>query len=156
MTDKKDVDLAASIVSAIATHAVDAYPDECCGFVVRHGEKQQVMRVTNIQDARHADDPRHFPRTSATAYTMGPDSLPVLIAHDRGDLRIEAIYHSHPEHGAYFSAEDCKLATAWGEPLYPDVAQIVVSVCGRQVKQMRIYRWDRSAQAFAEGQLEAI
>ncbi len=87
---------------------------------------------------------------------MGPDAVPLLIAQERGGLVIEAIYHSHPGHEAYFSAEDCKLATPWGEPAYPDTAQIVVSVCDGQTPEMKAYRWDGSTREFAEVRLRLV
>jgi proteasome lid subunit RPN8/RPN11 len=156
MTDTKDVELTASTASDIAAHAADAHPEECCGFVVRRGGEQCVARVTNIQNALHADDPQHFPRTAATAYTMGPNAVPLLIAHERGDLVIEAIYHSHPGHEAYFSAEDCRLATPWGEPTSPDTAQIVVSVCAGRTTEMKAFRWNGETREFTEVRLRLV
>ena len=76
---------------------------------------------------------------------MGPEAAPVLVDHDRGRLRILAIYHSHPQHDAYFSAEDSKQATIWDEPSYPDAAQIVVSVFDGKVQGGEGVRLGRGA-----------
>ncbi len=131
-------------------HALETFPHECCGLVVSRGERLEVIRVTNIQNDKHAEDPEHFPRTAEIAYTMGPEAAPVLVAHDKGDLVLRAVYHSHPQHDAYFSAEDKKQATVWDEPSYPDAAQIVISVYDRQVKEAKAFQWDSTVGDFVE------
>ena len=141
---------------AIAAHALETFPEECCGIVVRKGERQEVVRVTNVQNEKHAGDPERGPRTAATAYTMGPEAAPALIAHERGELTIEAVYHSHPQRDAYFSAEDKKQATVWDEPSYPDAAQIVVSVYDRKVKEIKAFCWDADGRDFVEGDLHVL
>lgn len=127
----------------MTAHARECYPDECCGMVVERGGREQVVRVSNIQNEMHAKDPEQFPRTARTAYTMGPDAAPVLLAAERGELHLLAFYHSHPEHDAYFSAEDRKQAFGgWEEPTYPQARQIVISVYGGEVKDTAAFAWD--------------
>ncbi len=140
----------AAILDALRTHARASFPDEACGFVVERAGRLEAVRVTNIQDRRHAEDPVRFPRTAATAYTMGDEAVPVLIGHDRGTLTIRAIYHSHPQHAAYFSAEDKRQATVWDEPSYPDAAQLVFSVIDGEVRDAKAFRWDAAACDFVE------
>ena len=89
-------------------------------------------------------------RTAEIAYTMGSEAAPVLVDHDRGRLRIVAIYHSHPQHDAYFSAEDRKQATIFDEPSYPDAAQIVVSVYDGEVKAVKAFGWNDARRDFEE------
>lgn len=138
------------LLTEITAHAVECFPHECCGFVVRHGDDLAVVRVTNVQNQKHAQDPEHFPRTAETAYTMGPESVPITIDHDRGRLVIDAIYHSHPQHDAYFSPTDRKQATVWDEPSYPNAAQIVVSVYDRTVKEVKAFGWVAGKHDFVE------
>jgi [CysO sulfur-carrier protein]-S-L-cysteine hydrolase len=152
----QDVELTAANFSAITAHAVEAYPYECCGLVIRRENRQEVVRATNIQQTRHAEDPERFPRTAETGYTMGPDVLPILVSHDRGNLIIEAVYHSHPEHDAYFSAEDRKQALVWHEPTYPDAGQIVVSLHDGQVKEAKAYRWNVNTRQFVDAPLRVL
>lgn len=142
------------IIDQLTAHAVATYPEECCGFVVERDGRLAVVRVTNIQNQQHAANPEHFPRTAAIAYTMGPEAAPVLVDHDRGRLVIRAIYHSHPKHAAYFSAEDKKQATVWDEPSYPDAVQIVMSVIDGEVRDLKAFRWTDSARDFAEVELQ--
>jgi proteasome lid subunit RPN8/RPN11 len=137
-------------MNEIYADAVACFPHEACGFVVERGGTIEVVRVTNVQNARHAEDPEAFPRTAEIAYTMGSEAAPVLVDHDRGRLRIVAIYHSHPQHDAYFSAEDRKQATIFDEPSYPDAAQIVVSVYDGEVKAVKAFGWNDARRDFEE------
>ncbi len=143
-----------TIVDALRAHAVSTFPEECCGIVVEHQGQLSVVRVTNAQNQKHAEYPGQFPRTAATAYTMGPEAAPVLVAHERGTSTIYAIYHSHPQHAAYFSAEDKRQATVWDEPSYPDAVQIVLSVIDGEVRDVKAFRWDEAARDFLEGALQ--
>ena len=144
-----------SIFDPILADARAAFPHEACGFIVERGGRTEVVRVTNVQNDKHAENPEAFPRTAEIAYSMGPEAVPILIGHDRGELVIRAIYHSHPQHAAYFSAEDKKQATVWDEPSYPDATQIVVSVIDGEVRDVKAFRWQEAARDFLEVPLEA-
>lgn len=146
--------LTRSLLDAIRADARAGFPNEACGFVVERDGRLEVVRVTNIQDQKHAEHPEQFPRTAATAYTMGPEAAPILVGHDRGALTIRAIYHSHPQHAAYFSAEDKLQATVWDEPSYPDATQIVVSVIDGEVRDAKAFRWQEAVRDFVEVPLE--
>ena len=141
-------------LAAIQAHARAAYPDECCGMIIERDGREEVVRVTNVQNQLHAQDPEQFPRTAAIAYTMGPEAAPILMRAERGELRLRAIYHSHPEHEAYFSAEDRKQAFGgWEEPNYPDAAQIVMSVRHREVRATKVFVWDARVRDFVETEI---
>jgi proteasome lid subunit RPN8/RPN11 len=140
--------ITAASQAAIAAHAAAGYPDEACGFVVQRAGAEEVVPVANVQNERHAADPTL--RDARTAYTMGKDAVPIVTGHERGDLVIHAIFHSHPDHDAYFSAEDRKQATVWDEPSYPDAGQIVVSVRDGEVKAMKAFAWDAALRDYRE------
>jgi len=148
------VTLSEASLAALHAHARDAYPDECCGFVVERDGSDEVVRVSNIQNELHAKDPHQYPRTAATAYTMGREQFAVIDGVERGQLVLRAIYHSHPEHDAYFSAEDRKQALGpWDEPNYPEAAQIVLSVRNQAVAAVKVFVWDAAAQDFVTADL---
>lgn len=146
--------IARALLDEIHAQAQRAFPDEACGFVVERAGACSVAPVSNVQNQKHAESPQQFPRTAATAYTMGPEAAPILVGHDRGALVIRAIYHSHPQHAAYFSAEDRAQATVWDEPSYPDAAQLVVSVIDGAVRDTKAFGWDAAAGDFVELTLE--
>ncbi len=143
--------LSRAVLEDMHAHACSTYPEECCGILVERGGRQEIVRVTNVQNALHAEDPALFPRTAATAYTMGPEAAGVLIAADRGELVLRAFYHSHPDHDAYFSAEDRAQALGGGdEPYYPEAHQVVMSVRAGVVGATRMYAWDAAARDFVD------
>ncbi|MGD9762741.1 MAG: Mov34/MPN/PAD-1 family protein [Candidatus Binatia bacterium] len=144
-----------SILDELFAHARSTFPEECCGILIERGAGVEAVRVTNVQNAKHAEHPESFPRTATTAYTMGPEAAPILVAHDKGELTIRAIYHSHPQHAAYFSAEDRAQATVWDEPSYPEAAQIVISVIDGTVRDAKAFRWDAAVREFVEVPLRA-
>ena len=69
---------------------------------------------------------------------------------ERRGLVFKALYHSHPDHDAYFSAEDKACATPFGEPTYPDTAQIVISVMNGDVGRVAVYAWSPDAGDYVE------
>ena len=141
-------------MAELEAHARAAYPDECCGMVIERDGAQTVVRVSNIQNELHAQDPIQFPRTAAIAYTMGREAAPVLLAAERGEVRLRAIYHSHPDHDAYFSVEDRTQAIGgWDEPNYPDAGQIVLSVRDRTVRAVKAFVWDAARRDYVEVEL---
>jgi proteasome lid subunit RPN8/RPN11 len=138
-------------LAAMEAHALATYPDECCGMITECGGRQEVVQVANIQDELHARDPVQFPRTGRMAYNMGSECVPVLIAAGRGELRLLAFYHSHPDHDAYFSAEDKTQALGGGEePSYGDAAHIVLAVRAGTVGAAKAFAWDAAARDFVE------
>jgi proteasome lid subunit RPN8/RPN11 len=144
-----EVRLKAASFADIKLHALEAYPNECCGIIIERDGREEVVRVTNLQDDLHAKDPAQFPRTAATAYTMGAEAAPVLLAAERGELCLRAFYHSHPEHDAYFSEEDRKQAFGgWA------AGQIVISVYGREVRNTAAFVWDEQARDFVHADLD--
>lgn len=136
--------LAEHVWSEIRAHAEETYPEECCGLVVVREGTPQVVRIRNVQNELHARDPEAFPRTAKTAYSMDyKEVAPLLEAAYQGEIEIVAFYHSHPDHDAYFSAEDRAAAQGWlDDPNYAKAAQLVVSVKQGTVVDVQAYAWD--------------
>ncbi len=136
----------------IREHAVAAYPNEACGVLVRMPDgRPAVRRMANIQEEMHAKLPEHFTRTAKTAYCWDQaeiDQLEELRA--SGDHKLLAIYHSHPDHGAYFSDTDQAAATPFGEPTYPEAVQLVISVVEAEPREFRIFSWSEAEHVYVE------
>jgi proteasome lid subunit RPN8/RPN11 len=133
----------------IRLHAQDEFPDECCGVVLSNGVTDRVQRLRNIQNELHSRDPKTHPRTAAIAYNMDVKVLDsLLLEASKIGFALKAIYHSHPNHDAYFSPEDRAAATPFGEPTYPDAVQIVVSIYDRVVKNIVAFAWSDARQDF--------
>lgn len=143
-------------LAAMHAHAEEAFPEECCGVLFASPGGQIVRRMTNIQNRLHAADPVRHPRDARTAYQMDTHELyEVSRTGDEPGWGIVLFYHSHPSHGAYFSPTD-KAQALWGdpadggEPAYPGVAYVVLSVYERTVRNLKAYAWDESARDFLE------
>ena len=61
---------------------------------------------------------------------------------------VKAIVHSHTDHDAYFSEEDRLVACPWGEPMFPGVSYIIVSVWGKKFKEVNEFYWDERQKDF--------
>ncbi|MCH8293547.1 M67 family metallopeptidase [Candidatus Poribacteria bacterium] len=145
------LELRGETLDEIYAHAREEFPDECCGVILSSGDVEFVRRCRNVQNERHAEDPETYPRDARTAYLMAPDDLIKIHKESETENRpIKAFYHSHPNHDAYFSEKDKADATAWGEPMYPDAAYIVISIYDRVVKTKEAFAWSDTAGDFVE------
>jgi len=150
--------LASTVWDRLVGHAVAEYPNECCGILIRDpAGAVEVARIRNIQDEMHAQDPARYPRTARTAYAGHPADLKEALERaEQPGFALLAFYHSHPDQAAYFSEEDVAQATPFGEPSYPDAAQIVVSVFARQVKEAKAFTWMGERSAYVEAELSIV
>jgi proteasome lid subunit RPN8/RPN11 len=141
----------------ISRHALETFPEECCGIVLSNGKTDDVRRCTNIQNLLHAHDPEAYTRDATTAYTMDIKELELVMREaENTGARIKAFYHSHPGHEPYFSQEDKAFASPFGEPTFPETAQIVVSIYDRVVRRVRAYMWGADKKDFVEVPLKKI
>jgi len=119
---------------------------EVCGFVVQRGGALHVERIPNLADRYHAVDPEHFPRTSRDSYLM--DAKEQLRVHREIEAwggEIAAVWHSHVETGAYFSAKDHADAVLDGAPAVPGAEYLVLGIRGGRVAEVKRFRWDGTA-----------
>ncbi|KWT82481.1 Mov34/MPN/PAD-1 family protein [Candidatus Magnetominusculus xianensis] len=137
-----------TVLDEIFRHALEAYPEECCGVIINgtvDGEERQVVRrFQNIQNYLHKEDPLRYPFTASIAYTVDrkeADSVFALIKENGQTLA--AFYHSHPDHPAFFSEEDKAAQTVFGEPEFPEVAQIVISLTKRSISGINCFKWNQ-------------
>src|SRR3990167_6602967 len=131
------------------------YPEEACGIVVgevgSHLVATQVIACRNLQNELHQSDPKRYPRDAKTAYVIDPKEIERIVqeARDKGEA-IVSMFHSHPEHDVYFSKEDRDMAAPWGEPLFPHMSYIVISVVGGEVKGESEFYWDLDSKEYVE------
>ena len=141
----------------ISRHAIETFPEECCGVILHKGKTDDVRRCQNIQNDLHTLDSKTYPRNATIAYAMDLKELESIIHEaETTGAKIKAFYHSHPNHEAYFSQEDRAFATPFGEPTYPESAQIVMSIYDRVVKRISAYVWAQEKKDFVEIPVEKI
>ncbi len=140
----------------MAAQAEREFPSECCGFIIGDASVEEVRPICNIQNEKHAADPLTFQRDARTAYLMDPkEHLAVLKEIDQRKLQLKAIYHSHPDHDAYFSATDRAQACSFdaSEPDYPETGYIVMSVRDGKFLCAAAFLWDAEQKDFVEAEL---
>ena len=142
----------------IHLHAVEEYPYECCGIVVGNPDDNQdnvVYRCENIQNKLHEKDPENFTRDARTAYNISALELQKLLseASSKGWV-FKVLYHSHPEHDAYFSQEDTRMALFDEEtPIYPGTQYLVVSVYSEKVRDQALFGLNSETKTFERNPL---
>ncbi len=139
-----------AMLQEMLAHAEKAYPQEACGVITGVGTRlTRLTRCRNAQDELHAQDPEHYPRSSRDGYNIDSSEMfEILRGADARGEEIKIIYHSHVDAGAYFSQEDKQAATWDGEPTYPDVAYIVISVMAGTPESASLYRWNADRRDF--------
>jgi proteasome lid subunit RPN8/RPN11 len=99
--------------------------------------------LENLADRYHALDPVEYPRTSRDAFMVNEVKLSKLVreAENSGEKWL-ALYHSHIDCGAYFSAEDKRFAAPDNVPVFPHLYQLVVDAREDRIVEARAFRWD--------------
>ncbi len=129
-----------SVVRAIEDHAREAYPEECCGFLLGHGSDPRT-----VEEARRARNVA--PEDRARRYVIDP--LENLHADDvagRKGLELIGIYHSHPDHPAAPSEFDRSRATSW-------YTYLILSIVDRTPKELTAWRFVETANVFRPEEL---
>lgn len=141
------------LLKTIFAQVEKEYPHESCGMIMSPvaspDELARLRPCQNAQNKYHGLDPENFPRTSKTAYFIDPKELLAIqreLRENRETIRI--IYHSHIDAESYFSDEDKRIALSEGQPAYPGVDYLVVSVYGGRIKDYHLYHWDAERKDF--------
>jgi proteasome lid subunit RPN8/RPN11 len=133
-------------------HALEEYPSECCGIIAGLTDKTDydvLFRCTNIQNKLHEMDPKTYTRDAKTAYNIDPKELLKIFREiESKGIMLKTFYHSHPDHDAYFSDEDKKMALFDDEPTYPEAKHLVVSVYNNIIKGESLFEWSSKAKSF--------
>jgi len=154
---KGELQLPAAVLSELQAHALETYPEECCGFVSGPADEplrlSKAVREVNEANKFHKLDPVTFPRTARTYFKI--NELRAARAFDQGDKSgepIKVIYHSHCDAGAYFSAEDAATFAADGTLMWP-CAFIVVSVQAGKIAETKLWVHKPGTNDFSESSL---
>lgn len=135
------------ILARIYAHAREGYPEEVCGLLIGPRAEPRVDEARsceNVQNRRHAEDPAAYPRTAREAYLLS-DADTFLVARSQdGERPVKVIYHSHVDHGAYFSATDRAAATFDGEPAYRGMEYLVVDARADGIGGAKLFAWDEA------------
>ncbi len=154
---QRDLQISSYVLDMMILRAEKEYPNEACGIVIGPKGIQKaigVFPIRNIQDELHAQDPQRYPRPAKTAYQMDPQEVKIVEKEAASkDFEIKLFYHSHPDHGVYFSEEDKAIACPWGEPSFPDVGHVVISVEKGKAVAASEFFWNPEKKDFEERKL---
>ncbi|MBF0275141.1 MAG: Mov34/MPN/PAD-1 family protein [Nitrospinae bacterium] len=151
MKNKKIKELIQHHQLAMEKESTACYPSEACGFIIASETESEFIPCENLQDKMHAYDPETFPRDSKTAYYISPKKfMDSMKQGEKTGKKISVIFHSHPDHEAYFSEEDQKAAQLDGEPVYPDIVHHVISIKQGVPDTSKTFCWNNSLKEFNE------
>lgn len=127
----------------IHRHAVDTWPEECCGLLVGRGTDPRT-----VTEARAAGNVHPPPREAR--YTIDPLAVLHLDRELRGgDLEHLGFYHSHLNSPPEPSAFDRERA-------WPGYSYLILSVTERSPGAMRSWRFDAGRKAFEEESVSVL
>lgn len=115
-------------MEAMIEDAVQAYPDECCGFVygLENGKERQVVQSQAVHNAKEGDKRRRF--------EIAPgDYMQAEQWADEYGLQLLGVYHSHPDHLPVPSETD-RLAAQ------PYFSYLILSVSEKQFAGLRSWQ----------------
>lgn len=126
-----------SVLDQIRAHAIETYPDECCGFLVgRHEGRDRI-----VTEARRAQNVS--PDSRRSQYRIDNDLTRRTEAEFRvGPLRIVGFYHSHPEYPSVPSETDRR--SAW-----PYYVYAILGLTDREPSEFTAWRLEDDTQTFA-------
>ncbi len=131
-------------------HARECYPEECCGLIAgpSDGGAERVIRCRNVQSQRQSQGESEL--GARHAFWMDErELLDALRAIEANGHALKLIYHSHVDTAAYLSNTDVRAALdPEGEPLWPGVGQLVVSVRDGRVGEAGLFEWDPGEHGF--------
>jgi len=129
------IEIPRPVVRRIEDHAREAYPEECCGFLLG-----SAARHRRVVDARRAKNVAVDHRTRRYAI----DPLELLHADDEArakHLDLIGIYHSHPNHPAEPSEFDRSRAAGW-------YSYVILLIDDRTPAGMTCWRFDDTKDQF--------
>jgi proteasome lid subunit RPN8/RPN11 len=129
------IEIPVRVIRDIEGHAREAFPEECCGFLIGHeGEPRRVLEARRAKNMATEDRVRR--------YVIDPLELLHTDGEARGrGLDVVGIYHSHPNHPAAPSEFDRSRATPW-------YTYVILSIVDRKPREMTAWRFDDSMKRF--------
>jgi proteasome lid subunit RPN8/RPN11 len=140
----KQCHISRSWIEAVRKHGEETFPEECCGVLVGHTDRERgrtvVARALPADNVRE-DAARH------NRFLIEPRRILQIQKEARSDeLEIVGYYHSHPDHPAVPSDFD-------REHAWPDQSYVIVSVREGRAGDQRSWRLADDRSRFLEERL---
>lgn len=137
------------VLEAIYAHAIAAFPDECCGYLVgaEPGAVDAAVTCRNAQaDGEHPIAPG---RGADTGFVIAGAELLGFARSFDGVRPARVVYHSHTSGRAYLSEVDRRMAASDAGPAYP-VQHVVIGVADRAITEVAQFAWSDAARDYIE------
>ncbi len=122
----------------IIRHALETYPEECCGLLVgkKEDNKKVVTKVIRSKNVYIGDRRRR--------YVVDPlDIYNVEKVAEKHGLMFIGVYHSHPDYPARPSAYDAEIA-------WPSISYLIVSIYNKKFDRVTAWFFDNKNKEFLE------
>jgi proteasome lid subunit RPN8/RPN11 len=136
--DRARLTIAPHLLAAVGAAAREAYPRECCGYLVGPRDGDDVDELVACTNAAAARD----------EYAIDGIELIVFARAFATRRPPRVVYHSHSNGRAYFSVTDREHALAGGDrPAYP-VQHLVVGVNASGCAEAVLFAWNDDTAGF--------
>lgn len=130
------------VLNEMYAHALETWPEECCGLVTGCGRAsyRAVHRCRNDMTLLHRSDAVRHPRDGRAAFHMNEaDTLRAVREAEAASEQVTAIYHSHVGARACFSELDQEFASQEVFP-FPEADHVVIALSERRVRELALFR----------------
>lgn len=127
--------LPASLLRDLVAHVAESAPAEACGLLLA----DRIRRCPNVISAERA----------AIAYQFDARDA-IFLAENAAAGRVRAIYHSHPEGSAIWSAADERQARFAAKPLYSSIPRLVIGCRDGIPRQIACYLYNKPSGRWRE------
>ncbi|MCS7136281.1 MAG: M67 family metallopeptidase [Nitrososphaerota archaeon] len=125
-------------------HALETYPEECCGLLIgrREGDKKVVVRVIKSKNVYVGDRRVRYVVDPLDIYNAEKDA-------EIHGLMLIGVYHSHPNYPARPSAYDAEVA-------WPSMTYLIVSIYERKIENVTAWIFYEKNKEFYEESLTIV
>lgn len=138
------------VLAAIYAHALAAFPDECCGYLVGPAPDavDAAVACRNAQaDGGHPIAPE---RGADAGFVIdGAELLRFARGFDTARPP-RVVYHSHTNGRAYFSEVDHRMASGPAYPVQHVVVGVVAGAARPAIAEAAQFAWSEAARAYVE------
>lgn len=131
------ITIAAEAVEVINNHGIEAFPNECCGFLYGHElDVRQITLAVPVTNSKDGDQRRRFEISPLDYLRAEQFAL-------QNNTTLLGVYHSHPNHPAIASEHDLAVAM-------PYFSYVIVSIMNGVAKDLKSWRLKDEVQEFQE------
>ena len=143
----RPIHIGSELLAQVYAHAAEAFPDECCGYLVGPVDGTSVDEIVRCRNAQaEGNNPVAPERGADTGFVIDGKDLFALARSFRGDRPARIIYHSHTNGRAYFSDVDQRADREAG--YY--VQHLVVGVHATGFTEAALFVWTDTDHRYVE------